>query len=87
MLSKEGDQVPIMPLFDVVSSSLKASPEQIAGICVNVGTVSEFTSIVIFTVSAHWPASGVKVYVVVVELSKEGDQRLRKFQLFVTETL
>ena len=63
-----------MPLFDVVSSSLKASPEQIARICVNVGAVSEFTSIVIFTVSAHWPASGVKVYVVVVVLSKEGDQ-------------
>ena len=32
VLSKEGDQAPVMPLFDVVSSALKGSPGQISGI-------------------------------------------------------
>ena len=32
VVSKDGDQVPVIPLFEVVSNALKASPEQIAGI-------------------------------------------------------
>ena len=69
-----GDQVPVIPLFDVVSSSLKASPSQISRICVKVGVTFGFTAIVIFTAVAHWSASGVKLYVVVVVVSKDGDQ-------------
>ena len=60
VVSKDGDQVPVIPLFDVVSKSLKVSPKQIAGTCVNVGVTFGFTVIVIFTAVAHWPASGVK---------------------------
>ena len=74
VVSKDGDQVPVIPLFDVVSKSLKASPEQIAGICVNVGVTFGFTAIVIFMAVAHWSASGVKLYVVVAVVSKDGDQ-------------
>ena len=60
VLSSAGVQVPVIPLLEVVSKSLKASAEQIAGTCVNVGVTFGFTAIVIFTAVPHWPASGVK---------------------------
>ena len=75
VLSKEGDQVPLMPLFEMVSSSLKASPEQIAGICVKIGVIIGFTITVISARSVeHSPASGVNSYVVVAILFIAGDQ-------------
>ena len=40
MLSNAGLQVPVIPLFEVVSNALKASPEQIAGIWVKLGVIS-----------------------------------------------
>ena len=55
-----GDQAPVTPLFDVVGNAPKVSPLKIAATCVNVGITFGFTTIVIFTVAAHWPASGVK---------------------------
>ena len=61
VVSKDGDQVPVIPLFDVVDNAAKTSPLQIAATCVNVGVTFGLTVIVIFTVVAHWPASGVKV--------------------------
>ena len=63
-----------MPLLDVVGSGVKVAPAQIGPTAVNVGVTLELTTIVIVAVVAHCPASGVKVYVVVVVLSKAGDQ-------------
>jgi len=48
-----GDQVPVIPLFDVVGNAGKLAPEQIAATCVNVGIVFGFTVIVIFAIVAH----------------------------------
>jgi hypothetical protein len=53
VLSKAGDQVPVIPLFDVVGKAANVAPEQIAATCVNVGNVDEPTEIVIFATVAH----------------------------------
>jgi hypothetical protein len=74
VLSKAGDQVPVTPLLEVVGSGDKVAPEHIGPTAVNVGVMLELTTIVIVAVLAHCPASGVKVYVVVVVLSKAGAQ-------------
>ena len=73
-MSKAGDQVPVIPLFEVVGNADKVAPEQIDATCVNVGVTFGFTVIVIVAVVAHRPDVGVKVYVVVAVLSKVGDQ-------------
>ena len=39
VLSSAGDQVPVMPLLEVVGSGLKVPPLQIGITAVNVGTV------------------------------------------------
>jgi hypothetical protein len=59
VLSKAGDQVPVMPLFDIVGNGDKVAPEQIVATGVNVGVVFEFTVIVNVVVVAHCPGSGV----------------------------
>jgi Flp pilus assembly pilin Flp len=74
VLSKAGDQVPVMPLLEVVGSADKVAPEHIGATAVNVGVMLELTTIVSVAVVAHCPALGVKVYVVVVVLSKDGVQ-------------
>ncbi len=58
---KAGDQVPVIPLFEVVGKALKGEPEQIGATAVNVGVVVWFTVIVRFAGDAHCPAVGVKV--------------------------
>ena len=73
-LLSAGDHVPVMPLLEVVGKSVKVVPEQIGETCVNVGIMFGFTSMVIVVVVAHNPAVGVKVYKVVAELFKAGDQ-------------
>ena len=35
-----GDQVPVIPLFEVVGNAASAAPAQISGTCVKVGVVS-----------------------------------------------
>ena len=52
-MSKAGDQVPVIPLFEVVGNADKLAPEQIELTCVNVGVVDEPTEIVIFAIVAH----------------------------------
>ena len=52
-MSKAGDQVPVIPLVEVVGNADKLAPEQIAATCVNVGNVEEPTEIVIFAIVAH----------------------------------
>ena len=74
MLSKAGDQEPVMPLFEVVGKADNVAPEQIGATAVNVGVIFGLTVIVNVAVVAHCPAVGVKVYVVVAVLSKAGDQ-------------
>ena len=61
VLSKAGDQLPVMPLLDVVGSGASVAPEQIGATAVNVGVTVGLTVIVNVAVVAHWPAVGVKV--------------------------
>ena len=56
-----GDQVPVIPLLEVVGKALNVPPEQIAVTPVKVGITGEFTVIVKVTGIAHWPAVGVNV--------------------------
>ena len=61
VLSKAGDQVPVMPLLEVVGNGNKVAPEQIGATVVNVGVMLELTTIVKVVVVAHCPAVGVNV--------------------------
>ena len=73
VLSNAGDQVPVIPLVDVVCNADKLAPEQIGATAVNVGVTFGLT-VIVNVVVAQLPAVGVKVYVVVVVLSNAGDQ-------------
>ena len=64
----------MIPLFDVVGNAANTVPEQIAATAVKVGVTFALTVIVSVVVVAHWPAVGVKVYVVVAVLSNAGAQ-------------
>ena len=61
MLSKAGDQVPVIPLVDVVGNADKVAPEQIGATALKVGVMFGLTVIVSVAVVAHCPAVGVKV--------------------------
>jgi len=61
VLFKAGDQVPVIPLFEVVGRADKVAPEQIGATVVKVGVILELTVIVNVAVVAHCPAVGVKV--------------------------
>ena len=74
MLFNAGDQIPVIPLFEVVGNAANNAPEQIGFTCVNVGVTFEFTIIVIVAVVAQSPVVGVNVYVVVDVLFNTGDQ-------------
>ena len=56
-----GDQLPVMPLLDVVGNGANTAPEQIGPTALNVGVMFELTVIVNVVVVAHCPAVGVKV--------------------------
>jgi hypothetical protein len=56
-----GDQVPEIPLFEIVGKALKLAPAQIGATAVNVGVMFGFTVIVRVAGVAHCPAVGVKV--------------------------
>ena len=53
VLLRAGDQVPVIPLFDVVGSAARTSPEQIAATAVKVGITPELTTMVSVVVVAH----------------------------------
>ena len=53
VLSKAGDQLPIMPLFDVVGNADKVDPEQIGATAAKVGVTAVFTVIINVVVVAH----------------------------------
>ena len=64
-----------MPLVDVGGSTGAIAPEQIGARAAKVGVTLGFTVTVNVVVVAHWPASGVKVYVpLAVLLTVAGDQ-------------
>jgi len=68
-----GLHVPVIPFVEVVGN-VNDAPWQIAATCENNGATSLFTVTVIVAVVAHWPALGVKVYVVVALLFIAGLQ-------------
>ncbi|MNS59650.1 hypothetical protein D3C72_926120 [compost metagenome] len=68
-----GDQVPMIPLLDCVGRAAKVVPAQMAGTCVNPGSTTGLTVIVIVVLPAHWFALGVNVYVVVAVLLIAGN--------------
>jgi len=53
VLSKAGDQVPVIPLLEVVGSAVSVAPEQIGATAVNVGVMFGLTVIVKEVVVAH----------------------------------
>ena len=53
VLSKAGDQLPVIPLLDVVGNADKVAPEHIGAMAVNVGVMLVFTVIVNVAVVAH----------------------------------
>lgn len=59
--------------MDVVGNAAKIVPEHIGATGVKVGVLFGVTVIVNVVVTAHCPAVGVKVYVVVVVLFRAGD--------------
>ena len=53
VLFSAGDQVPVMPLVDVVGNAVRVAPEQMGATAVNVGVMLGFTVIVNVVVVAH----------------------------------
>ena len=74
VLFTAGDQVPIMPLFEVVGNAANVAPEHTGFTGVNIGVVFGFTVMVMVAVVAQSPVVGVNVYVVVAVLFIAGDQ-------------
>ncbi len=56
-----GDQVPVMPLVDVVGSAGMVLPEQYGPKVPNEGVVAGVITMVDVTIEAHCPAAGVNV--------------------------
>ena len=61
VLSKAGDQLPVIPFVEVVGNADNVAPEQIGAMAVNVGVIFGLTVIVSVVVVAHCPDVGVKV--------------------------
>ena len=53
VLSKAGDQDPVMPLVEVVGSAVRVAPEQMGATAVKVGVMFGLTVIVNVVVVAH----------------------------------
>ena len=53
VLSRAGDQVPAMPLLEVVGSAVSVAPEQMGATAVNVGVMFGLTVMVNVVVVAH----------------------------------
>lgn len=74
---KAGDQVPVIPLVDVVGKGAIVPPAQTADTAAKLGVTIGLTVIVKVCVVAHCPplaiGVGVKAYVVVAVLFSAGD--------------
>jgi hypothetical protein len=64
VLITAGLQVPVIPLLDVVGNAGAVLFWHNGPICVNVGVICDVITTSIVAVVPHWPAPGVKVYVV-----------------------
>ena len=53
VLSRAGDQVPVMPLKEVVGKAVRVTPEHIGATTVNVGVTLVLTTMVKVIVVAH----------------------------------
>ena len=53
VLSKAGDQIPVMPLFEVIGKAASVAPAHIGATALNVGVMLELTVIVSVVVVAH----------------------------------
>jgi len=53
VLFKAGDQVPVMPLLDVVGSAVSVAPEQMGATALKVGVILGLTVMVKVVVVAH----------------------------------
>ena len=53
VLFNAGDQVPVIPLLEVVGSADKVAPEQMGATALNVGVIFGFTVMVKVVVVAH----------------------------------
>lgn len=63
LLTVAGLHVPVMPLVEVVGNTGAAEPLQKAATGLKLGVVNAFTVTGKVVVEAHWPTSGVNVYV------------------------
>jgi hypothetical protein len=61
ILFNAGDQVPVMPLLDVVGNAERTAPEQIGATAVKVGMTFGLIVIINVVGVAHCPVVGVKV--------------------------
>jgi hypothetical protein len=63
VLFNEGDQVPVIPLLEVVGKANKVAPEQIVATALNIGVMFGLTVIVTVVVGldTHCPELGVKI--------------------------
>ena len=74
-LFKAGDQLPVIPLSEVVGKAVKASPAQIGATALNVGIVLAGLTVTVKLVDeTQLPELGVKRYVAVAALLNAGDQ-------------
>ena len=60
-----GLQVPVMPFVEVVGKVPGVAPKQYVPRAVNEGVILLLTVTIIVVFTAHWPAAGVKVYIIV----------------------
>ena len=65
MLIVAGFHVPVMPLLDVDGNAGAVAFWHSGPICVNVGVICDVITTSMVVTLPHWPALGVKVYVVV----------------------
>ncbi len=56
-----GDQLPVIPLVDVVGRGVSTAPEHTGATAANVGVTFGLTVMVSVAVVAHRPAAGVNV--------------------------
>jgi hypothetical protein len=61
VLSIAGNQVPVIPLFEVVDKAVMEAPEQIGVTELKVGGIFELTTIVSVDVVAQTPEFGLKL--------------------------
>ena len=61
VLSRAGDQFPVIPLVEIVGKAAIGEPLQIGATALKAGTINGLTVIVICAVVPHSPGLGVKV--------------------------